>query len=116
MLNKRDIIMKFHLVSGACGFVGRHTVKQLLKRTNDNILMVDDLSVGTHPLTWLDNFVSKKHKDVEILGKEERLFFWQMDFRKFLHKLTDDPKWLEKEYGLKVEYGDAFHFERSKKS
>ena len=102
--------MKFHLVSGACGFVGRNTVKQLLKRTNDNIIMIDDLSVGTHPSTWLDNFVSKKNKDVEIIGKEERLFFWQMDFRKFLQKLNDNPKWFEHEYGLKVEYGDAFHF------
>ncbi|MBM4171236.1 MAG: NAD-dependent epimerase/dehydratase family protein [Ignavibacteria bacterium] len=102
--------MKFHLVSGACGFVGRNTVKQLLKRTSDNILMIDDLSVGTHPLTWMKDFSSKAFKDIEILGEEERLFYWQMDFRKFLQKLQDDPNWLEKEYGLKVNYGDAFHF------
>lgn len=102
--------MKFHLVSGACGFVGRHTVTELLKRTNDNVLMIDDLSVGTHPSTWLPNFSSKKFKDIEIIGKEERLFYWKMDFRKFLQKIQDDPKWLEHEYGLKIELGDAFHF------
>ncbi|MBI1938251.1 MAG: NAD-dependent epimerase/dehydratase family protein [Ignavibacteriales bacterium] len=102
--------MKFHLVSGACGFVGRHTVTELLKRTRDNVLMIDDLSVGTHPSTWLPNFSSKKFKDVEIIGSEERLFYWKMDFRKFLQKIQDDPKWLENEYGLKVELGDAFHF------
>lgn len=102
--------MKFHLVSGACGFVGRHTVTELLKRTNDNVLMIDDLSVGAHPSTWLPNFSSKKFKDLEIIGKEERLFYWQTDFRKFLQKIQDDPKWLEHEYGLKIELGDAFHF------
>lgn len=102
--------MKFHLVSGACGFVGRHTVTELLKRTSDRIIMIDDLSVGTHPFTWFPNFTSKKLKDVEIIGKEERLFFWQMDFRKFLQKIQENPDWLKNEYGLNVEIGDAFHF------
>ena len=67
--------MKFHLVSGACGFVGRNTVKQLLKRTNDNVIMVDDLSVGTHPSTWLQDTTTKKLNDIEVFGKEERLYF-----------------------------------------
>ncbi len=103
--------MKYHLVSGACGFVGRNTVKQLLKRTNDSIIMVDDLSVGTHPSTWLEDSLIKKIKDVEIFGKDERLFFFKMDFRKFLNKLQDEPNWLEKNYGLKIErFADAFHF------
>ena len=52
--------MRYHLVTGACGFVGRNTVKQLLKRTNDIILMIDDLSVGTHPSTWLNDTTIKK--------------------------------------------------------
>lgn len=102
--------MIFHIVSGACGFVGRHTVKQLLKRTTDNIIMIDDLSVGTHPSTWLPEFSSKKLKDVEIIGKEERLFYWQTDFRKFLRKIQENSNWLMDEYGLNVEIGDAFHF------
>ena len=103
--------MKFHLVSGACGFVGRNTVKQLLKRTSDNVIMVDDLSVGTHPSTWLQDTTSKKLKDIEVFGKEERLYFFKMDFRKFLTKIQEEPKWLETEFGLKIErFGDAFHF------
>ncbi len=103
--------MKYHLVSGACGFVGRNTVKQLLKRTNDSVIMVDDLSVGTHPSAWLQDITSKKFKDIEIFGKEERLFFWKMDFRKFLNNLQENPKWLEKEYGIKISrFADAFHF------
>lgn len=103
--------MKYHLVSGACGFVGRNTVKQLLKRTSDCVIMVDDLSVGTHPSTWLQDKTTKKIKDIEIFGKDERLFYWKMDFRKFLNNLLEDPKWLEREYGLKIDrFGDAFHF------
>jgi len=103
--------MKFHLVSGACGFVGRNTVKQLLKRTNDSVLMVDDLSVGTHPTTWLKDTTVKKFKDIEIFGKDERLFYWKIDFRKFLNSLNENPNWLSTEYGLKIDrISDAFHF------
>ncbi|MDH7603768.1 MAG: NAD(P)-dependent oxidoreductase, partial [Melioribacter sp.] len=103
--------MKYHLVTGACGFVGRNTVKQLLKRTNDIILMVDDLSVGTHPSTWLNDSVTKKFKDIEIFGKDERLFFWKMDIRKFLNHLNENSNWLKDEYGLNIErFGDVFHF------
>lgn len=102
--------MKFHLVSGGCGFVGRNTVKQLLKRTNDNILMIDDLSVGTHPSTWLADFKSKTKKEIEVIGNDERVYFWKGDFRKFLQRIQDDPDWLIREYDLNVEFGDAFHF------
>jgi UDP-glucose 4-epimerase len=42
--------MKMHLVSGGCGFVGRNMVKRLLKTTRDRIFVVDDLSIGIHPL------------------------------------------------------------------
>lgn len=103
--------MKFHLVSGACGFVGRNVVKQLLKRTNDNIIMVDDLSVGSHPSTWLADNTKKEFKDIEIFGREERLIFFKLDIRKFLNKMLENPKFLENEYGLKVDkISDAFHF------
>lgn len=45
--------MAIHLVSGGCGFVGRNLVKRLLKTTNDILFVVDDLSTGTPPETWL---------------------------------------------------------------
>src|SRR4030042_1384132 len=102
--------MKYHLVSGACGFVGRNFVKHILKDSNDLVIMIDDLSIGTHPTTWLEDNKSKKYKDIEIFGKEERLFYWQLDFRKFLQKINEDSKYLEKQYGLKIErFGDALH-------
>lgn len=103
--------MKYHMVSGACGFVGRNVVKALLKRTNDRIIMVDDLSVGTHPATWLDNFTSKKVKDLEIIGEDERLLFWQTDIRLFLKRFNENPEFLKQEYGIDCyKISDAFHF------
>jgi len=103
--------MKFHLISGACGFVGRNFTKHILNNTKDAVIMVDDLSVGTHPSTWLEDTTTRQFKDIEIFGKEERLFFFQQDFRKFLNKLIEGPKYLETEYDLKFDrFGDAFHF------
>ena len=53
--------MKTHLVSGGCGFVGRNMVSRLYQSTNDRIIFVDDLSVGTHPSNWLGQ---KKEKEI----------------------------------------------------
>ena len=63
--------MRFHLISGACGFVGRNMVKRLLSTTDDRILMIDDLSVGTHPSKWIKDFISEKNKDLEIIGNKK---------------------------------------------
>ncbi len=40
------------LVTGACGFVGRHLVRRLLQSGND-LWIIDDLSTGLHPDEWL---------------------------------------------------------------
>ncbi len=40
------------LVTGGCGFVGRHLVKRLLAQGR-SVLLVDDLSTGIHPDRWL---------------------------------------------------------------
>lgn len=101
--------MKYHLVSGACGFVGRNLVKRLLKTTQDALVIVDDLSVGTHPSTWLANYSATKVKDMEIIN--DRIFYFQTDFRRWLNRLHDQPTWLKEEYGLEFEkFTDVFHF------
>lgn len=42
------------LVTGGCGFVGRHIVSRLIQ-TNELVWIVDDLSTGQHPDQWLKN-------------------------------------------------------------
>ncbi len=70
---------KTALVTGGCGFVGRHITKRLL---NDGyeVWIVDDLSTGQHPDSWIsdgvgaidpENFASRTH----ILIMDARRFF-----------------------------------------
>ncbi len=103
--------MKTHLVTGACGFVGRNMVKRLLKITNDNVFIVDDLSIGTHPSNWIDGFCSEKYKDIEIIGEDKRLFFWQGDFRNLLFNFRNNDKYIQEEYNLDFDkFSDVYHF------
>lgn len=48
------------LVTGGCGFVGRHLVKALLTR-NEDIWIIDDLSTGKHPRAWAGKASEKIH-------------------------------------------------------
>jgi UDP-glucose 4-epimerase len=103
--------MKIHLVSGACGFVGRNMTRRLLKTTRDKVFIIDDLSIGTHPSTWMENFTSRIFKDVEIIGQDERLYFWKGDFRNFLFKFRENPRFVQDTYDLDFErFSDVFHF------
>lgn len=101
--------MKIHLVSGACGFVGRNMVKRILENTPDQIFIIDDLSTGIHPEKWL-NLTGKTTKgNLEIYN--DRVIFWKGDFRRFLRNIIDDPGYLAKEYEIKFEkFSDIFHF------
>jgi nucleoside-diphosphate-sugar epimerase len=109
----KDNMAAFHLVSGGAGFVGRNLIKRLLNTTNDIIVAVDDLSAGTHPTAWyqFDWPQIKKIKNLEIYGKEERLWFIHQDFRDFLRKISTDENLFLNEYGLKAErFHDIYHF------
>jgi UDP-glucose 4-epimerase len=103
--------MKIHLISGGCGFVGRNMVKRLYNTTNDHILFIDNLMVGTHPSTWLSVPKTADNKDMEVFGKDGRLMFLKADFRKILNKLSDEPRYFQERYGLEFErFSDVFHF------
>ncbi len=103
--------MKMHLVSGGCGFVGRNMVKRLLSTTNDRVFVVDDLSIGTHPSTWLHEFTSKMSGDLEIIGEDDRLLFWKGDFRNFLFYMRENSRFLQEKYQLDFDkFNDVFHF------
>jgi UDP-glucose 4-epimerase len=104
-------MMRIHLVSGGCGFVGRNMVKRLLKATNDYIFMVDDLSIGRHPKEWLEGYQAEMNSDIEVIGQEGRLFFWKGDFRNLLFYMREKPRYIQEKYGLDFEgFSDVFHF------
>ncbi|NOY49811.1 MAG: NAD-dependent epimerase/dehydratase family protein [Chlorobi bacterium] len=104
--------MKIHLVSGGCGFVGRNMVKRLLKTTEDMVFMVDDLSIGRHPRQWYEGeFNSRMNKDLEVIGKDGRLFFWKGDFRDLLFFMRQNPRYIQEKYNLEFDkFNDVFHF------
>ncbi|MFN1834412.1 NAD-dependent epimerase/dehydratase family protein [Balneola sp. MJW-20] len=104
--------MNYHLITGGCGFVGRNFVKRLHATTEDTIFFIDDLSVGTHPSTWLpEGIKSRKGNGLEFFGDDERMVFLKADARHFIRNLTQDPDYIIKTYGLPVQgFKDVFHF------
>ncbi len=55
---------KMVLVTGGCGFVGRHLVRNLFKK-GYTIWIVDDLSTGWHPDRWLPFEIVSEKKVVD---------------------------------------------------
>jgi len=100
--------MKIHLVTGACGFVGRNLVKRLLSTTSDFLVLVDDLSTGTHPSNWLPSNEQKSAQNEERIG--ERILYFQQDCRSFFQRWYQDADWLKKEKGIESSFDDVFHF------
>lgn len=102
--------MAIHLISGGCGFVGRNLVKRLLKTTSDVLFVVDDLSTGTSPETWLSDPSFESKDDLKIFS-EGRFIFQKGDFRKFLTSIIDEPDFLNKKYGFNFQkFTDVYHF------
>lgn len=102
---------KTHLVSGGCGFVGRNMVQRLFNNTNDRIIFIDDLSVGTHPSTWLGEEEKRKDGEATFYGENERLVFVQDDFRNTLHHLNKNEQYFQDHLGIEFDkFSDVFHF------
>lgn len=86
-------------------------VKRLYRTTGDRLFLVDDLSIGTHPSTWMEYATSRKMNDLEVIGEDERILFWKGDFRDLLFRLRMNPSHLQEEYGLDFDhFSDVFHF------
>jgi len=94
------------LITGGCGFVGRHLVARLL---NDgaSLFIVDNLSTGKHPDSWLmelwpydirEEISSSKH--VYRKGNQEMTFIKQ-DALKFFTNAIDGEQ--------TPEFSDVFH-------
>ena len=65
--------MTLALVTGGCGFVGRHMVQKLLC-LGYTVWIVDDLSTGLHPDRWIENKLLKD-KRVNFILADVRDFF-----------------------------------------
>jgi nucleoside-diphosphate-sugar epimerase len=103
--------MKFHLVSGGCGFVGKNMVRKLYNTTDANILFVDNLLVGKHPDTWIGKPKANQIGDMEVFGEDQRLFFLKRDFRLLVRQMIDNPNYLKEKYGLDFErFSDVHHY------
>lgn len=64
-------MMKPILITGACGFVGRHLANKLLEQ-NRSLWFVDDLSTGIHPDKWL---ATKFSGSVTFIEEDALVFF-----------------------------------------
>ena len=68
--------METALITGGCGFVGRHFVHELLKR-GYQVTVVDDLSTGLHPDNWPEFL--KSSKDFHFINGDARKYFAESD-------------------------------------
>jgi len=103
--------MQFNLVSGGCGFVGRNMVKRLAQNPNNFVVFIDDLSVGTHPDTWINAPKVQQVDNVAIYGENKNLVFIKEDFRESLRLLNQNNGSFANKYKLPSENFDmVFHF------
>jgi UDP-glucose 4-epimerase len=100
MLNKS----KPALITGGCGFVGRHMTRRLLDEGYE-LWIVDDCSIGLHPDEWLPGAHARREIGTGIVEYGDgRVIFVHGDARDFFSGRIS----LE---GLMVpKFGDMFHF------
>ncbi len=105
--------MKTNLVTGGCGFVGKNMVWRLLKTTNDRIIMIDNLSVGSHPDQWIGIDKTKEYDNVVIYSdsSSERVYFIKEDARETFRSLRLDNNYFRDKFSIDYKkLDDVFHF------
>ena len=95
---------KTALVTGGCGFVGRHMVRRLLKEGYE-LWIVDDLSIGLHTDEWLPGKDKRKEIAPGVSEYDDgRVIFVHCDARDFFSSRIETGDLEE------PEFGDVFHF------
>ena len=95
---------KTALVTGGCGFVGRHMVRRLLKEGYE-LWIVDDLSIGLHTDEWLPGKDKRKEIAPGVIEYDDgRVIFVHGDARDFFSSRIETGDLEE------PEFGDVFHF------
>lgn len=87
------------LVTGGCGFVGRHLIKRLACETGNEIWVIDDLSIGRHPATWESPVASlaraqpyRNAMTFDLAQSDAKLVFIYADFQSIaLSELDRQP-------------------------
>lgn len=71
------------LITGGCGFVGRHLVAKLIGRHKE-LFIVDNLTTGQHPAKWLVGYQVERSGSLEIFRKEDStIYFLKLDAIEF---------------------------------
>jgi UDP-glucose 4-epimerase len=98
------------LVTGGCGFVGRHLIGRLL-RERRFIWVIDNLSTGRHPDTWVPRGFEKESAEGNVVS------YRNADGRRMTFVLEDAVSVFSDELGLTgrarklplPDFGDIFH-------
>ena len=100
---------KTHLVTGGCGFVGRNMVKRLLTQPNTKVIFIDNLSVGTHPDTWMT--IPKTDSGNDFAIYDNRALFIHQDALKVMRNLMENDDYFSVTYPWEMDrIADVFHF------
>lgn len=99
--------MKPVLITGGCGFVGRHLTRALLERGTREIWIVDNLALesGRPPREWLsEEWIAMRRGDAEYFTKGDR----QIVFLK-IDAITLFRAEVSGESNALPDFGDVFH-------
>lgn len=105
--------MKTALVTGGCGFVGRHVTLKLLSE-GYRVWMVDDLSTGRSPQTWIPGADKWEElaPSVTVSLPDRAVTFIQTDVRNFFRQAveSDGGRTFEGIDLMPETFDKAFHF------
>jgi nucleoside-diphosphate-sugar epimerase len=92
------------LVTGGCGFVGRHLLKALHRRGYAEVWVVDDLSTGKDPKTWLGASIGTDPRGIEWFQWDQlKVAFLNKDLASLL--ISE----MESSNPILPHFGDVFH-------